>query len=343
MRLRPDQLSAHLQKHGLAPVYLVSGDEPLQMLETLDLIRARAREEAAERSILAVEKGFDWNRLAQEGANLSLFSSKRLIELRIGSHMPGKEGAAALVEYAAQTASSENILLIQMDKLDKRTQQGRWFKALDKAGVIIQIWPVEMARLPGWITQRAGLMGKRIDREAAALIAERTEGNLLAARQELDKLCLLVTENEITLAHVQSGITDSTRHNLFDLMEHALNGNVSRVAGMLRGLRQEGVEPIGLYGAVMWEFRRLCSISAGIAGGMPEARVFAEYRIWEKRQHALRAALRRFSHRQLNSMLAEAVIIDKALKGAVKDNPWELLEKFLFQIAGVRLQSAVNT
>jgi len=342
MRLRPDQLPAHLQKHGLAPVYLVSGDEPLQIQESLDLVRARAREEQADRSVLTVDKGFDWNRLWQENANLSLFANRRLIELRLGAHMPGREGTASLVEYAGQAANNDNVLLISMQKLDRRSQQSRWFKALDKAGVILQVWPIEISRLPGWITNRVRLAGRSIDREAAELIAERTEGNLLAARQEIEKLFLLVRENKITLADVHSAVTDNARHNVFDLIDHALNGNPARVAVMIRGLRLEGVEPISLYGAIMWEFRRLCSISAGIAGGVTEDRIFTEYKIWDKKQTAIRSVIKRFNHTRLSGILAEAAMLDRAIKGAIKDDPWEMLEKFLFQVAGVRLQSAAG-
>jgi len=339
MQLKSDQLAAHLQRKGLAPVYLISGDEPLQLLEATDLIRSRAREDGAERNVLIVDKSFDWDLLAQASANLSLFSSLQLTELRVAHYSPGKQGGEVLTTYA-ENPPADNCLMITMDKLDKRSQQARWFKALDKAGVFIHIWPVEPSRLPAWIVQRLKQLGKRIDLNAAELIAQRTEGNLLAAKQELDKLCLLVSKSDITLVDVQNSVIDSTRHDAFALIEHALLGHAARVAGMLRGLQSEGVEPISIYGALMWEFRRLCTMSAMISNGVAKDKVFADYRVWNQRQTALNSVLSRLDNRRLNQLLAEAIIIDKSLKGAIKRNPWETLENFLFRIAGLRLQSS---
>jgi len=338
MRVTIDQLPSYLQRCGLAPVFLLSGDEPMQMLEAADQIRAHARSVGAERSVLIVDKGFDWNYLAAESANLSLFSGRRLIELQMGQQLPGKPGGEALPAYA-DNPPADTTLFISIGKLDKRTQQGRWFKALDQAGVIIQVWPIEVTRLPDWIVQRARQMGKKIDRNAAELIAQRTEGNLLAAKQELDKLGLLISANDISLEDVQHSVIDSARYDVFALIEQALIGNGPRIAGILRGLRQEGIEPISIYGAIMWELRRICAISAQISGGTPRDKVFAEYRIWNQRQTALNAVLKRFNNRQIGQILSEAAMIDRSIKGAVKRNPWELLENFLFYIGGIKLQS----
>lgn len=340
MRLGIDQLSSHLQRSELAPVYLLSGDEPLQMMEAADLIRGHAKRIGAERTVLSVDKGFEWNQIMQESASLSLFSSKRLLEVRMNDQSPGKEGSEVLTVYAENPAP-DTTMLVSMEKMDKRSQQSRWFKAFDQAGVIVQIWPVEPSRLPDWIVQRFKQQGKHIDKYAASLIAQRTEGNLLAAKQELDKLCLLADQDEITLQQVQDGVTDSTRYSVFLLIEHALLGEGARIGSMMRGLRQEGIEPIGLFGAIMWELRRLCAISALISNGASKDKVYADYRIWNQRQTALNKVLNRLNRRQLDALLAEAVLIDKSLKGAVKRNPWELMESFLFRFAGVNLHPAV--
>ncbi len=341
MRLGIDQLASHLQRSDPAPVYLLSGDEPLQMMEAADLIRSNARRAGAERTVLSVDKGFEWNQIVQESASMSLFASKRLLELRMNDQSPGKEGSEVLTVYAGNPAP-DTTLLVSMEKLDKRSQQSRWFKAIDQAGVIVQIWPVEPSRLPDWIIQRLRQQGKRIDKAAASLIAQRTEGNLLAAKQELDKLCLLTDQDEITLQQVQDGVTDSTRYGVFMLIEYALLGEGARIAAMMRGLRQEGIEPIGLFGAIMWELRRLCAISMQISNGASKDKVYADYRIWNQRQTALNKVLNRLNRRQLESLLAEAVLIDKALKGAVKRNPWELMESLLFRFAGVDLHPGIN-
>lgn len=336
MKVPFEQLAGRLQRGALAPVYLISGEEPLQMQEASDLIRARAREEGAERTVMSVEKGFDWNTLLQEGASMSLFATRRLLDLRLNDQSPGKEGSEVLAGFA-ENSPPDTSLLITMDKLDKRSQQARWFKAIDKTGIIVQVWPVEPARLPEWIQQRLARAGKRIDRSAASLIAQRTEGNLLAARQEIEKLCLLADGDEISLQQVQDGVTDSTRYGVFMLIEHALLGDAARIAAMLRGLRQEGIEPMGLFGAIMWELRRLCAIGSRINGGARKDSVFEEYRIWNQRQTAINKALNRFDQRQLDGLLAEAMQIDRSLKGALRRDPWELMETLLFRFAGIDL------
>jgi len=339
MHLRADQLADNLGRKGLVRVYYISGDEPLQMLEASDLLRRSARQLGCEeRTVLEVVKGFDWNRLRQVSANLSLFASRRLIELRLGEHMPGKDGANALVDFVAQT-DCEDVLLMTSGKIDKRTQQGRWCKALDGVGVTVQIWPVEVGRLPDWLKQRMLGYGKVIDRDAASLIAERVEGNLLAARQEIDKLALLVDKETVDLKDVMDAVSDSSRFEVFDLVESSLCGNTERVARMLRGLKREGAEPMSIFGALMWEMRRVCSISHEIAAGASKENVFANYHIWQQRKFATDSILQRHSDKQLQRLLQKASIVDKAMKGAIKTNAWDLLENFLFRIAGVRLQS----
>lgn len=338
MRLRPEQLPAHLEKSPLAPVYCLCGDEPLQMLEAEDALRRRAREQGVdERIVYQVERGFDWDQLAQDGANLSLFSSRRLIELRLGSQKPGKSGGEVLTRWSEQK-DNDDILVITSARLDRQAQQTRWFKALDKAGVIVQVWPVDASRLPDWIRQRMTAMGRNMDREAAELIAQRTEGNLLAARQELEKLCLLLDKDDIRLEDVMHHVVDSTRHDVFALIEYVLLGRTRRVAAMLRGMRREGTEPLSLFGALMWEFRRLCSMAARIADGASREQVFREYRVWQQRQKALGTALQRFGPRELGRLLSAAKDVDRSLKGGGLEDPWNVLEDFLFLIAGERLQ-----
>lgn len=338
MRIKPEQLSRHLQGNNLLPVYLVCGDEPLQAMEVTDQIRLHARSAGAERTVMGVEKGFDWNQVLQEGANMGLFSSERLIELRMAHHSPGKPGSDVLVEYCESTAPG-NTLLITMDKLEKRMQQGRWFKAIDKHGAVIQVWPVEFSRLPDWIAGRLRSRQKTIERGAAELIAQRTEGNLLATQQELEKLCLLVDKDKVTLEDVQECVMDSSRYDVFKLIEYALQGNGSRVINMLRGLRQEGVEAMGIYGAIMWELRRICAIAGRINAGVPSDAVFNEFRVWYQRQAAINQVIKRFDMERLNQLLSEAIQIDRALKGALGRNPWEMMENFLFHIGGIKLPS----
>ena len=340
MRLKAEQLPAHLNQPALKPVYYVSGDEPLQLQEASDRIRARARALGyEERIVLDVEPGFDWDRLHEAGANLSLFSSKRIIELRLGSQKPGREGGAALTRYA-EDYSSDNLLLLSSERIDRKTQQAKWFKALDRCGCWLQVWPVEPAELPAWIMARCRRQDKRITREGAALIAERVEGNLLAARQEIDKLALLVERADIGSDDVLGMVVDSARYDVFDLIENVFLGKPERISRMLRGLKTEGIEPLNVYGALMWGVRRAGTIAHEIARGKPKDQVLDAYRIMGRHRKGLDTLLKRFSPGRFSALLVEALEIDKALKGAATNDGWQLLEKFMFALAGHRLEKA---
>ena len=339
MRQRIDQFFKQLPRGDLAPVYLLTGDEPLQLLEAEDAIRSQAlREGIEERLVYHPDRSFDWDQLIRDGASPSLFASRRLIELRLGAHKPGKPGGAVLTDWAGG-AGGDNILLISATRLDRKAQQARWFKALDKAGIVVQIWPIAADRLPAWISQRMQAMGRRLDRDAAELIAQRTEGNLLAARQELEKLCLLLDKDRISLDDVMHAIVDSARHDVFALIENVYQGRVDRAAAMLRGLRREGAEPMSLFGALMWEFRRTVAIAVAVAAGEEADTVFGRYQVWPQRRAALTAVLRRHSPGQLGRLLAEAGTVDRALKGAAREDSWDVLEDFMFHIAGAGVQS----
>ena len=342
MQLKPGQLPQHLKKQGLAPVYCLSGDEPLQMLETADLIRATTREHGfEERNVLVVEKEFEWSRLQQATANLSLFSSRRLIELRLGSQKPGREGGTALVEFT-RTLDTDTVLLITAARLDKQAQQSAWFKALDAVGVSIQIWPVEATALPGWVISRGRQYGMTISQEAAEFIAQRAEGNLLAARQELEKLHLLLDKAEIGIGDILNSVTDSSRYDVFAMLEAAMTGQAERCLRMLRGLRQEGTEPLGIHAALLWQMRLLIQVAAEQEGGMSRSQAFIKYRIWQQRQQAVTAVLDRLGAGRLIRLLAEAHQMERVMKGAIRDDPWNLLENFMLRIAGLRLKSLLR-
>ena len=339
MRLRAEQLADHIERQGLSGTWFVSGDEPLQMLETTDFIREKAREHGCEeRLVLEVGRDFDWTSLATSNAEMSLFASRRLIELRMGEAKPGKEGGAALVDYVSAN-TSDDVLLISSARIDKRTQQSKWFKALDESGVCIQLWPVEAGQLPSWISYRMKSQGKSINRDAADLIAERVEGNLLAAKQEIDKLALLVESDRVELQDVMDSVSDSSRYDVFDLVASSLGGNTTRMTRMLNGLKSEGAEPLAIFGALMWEIRRVCSVAHDISAGISEDKAFYTNQIWQQKKAAVKAVLRRYNPAQLDSILRYASIVDRGLKGAIPCNRWDLLENYLFRIAGVRLQS----
>ncbi len=343
MRLKAEQLPTHLQKPPLLPIYHVSGDEPLQRLESLDLIRRTARAEGInERTLLVVEKGFNWNRLQQASTSMSLFSARQLIELRLDNQKPGKEGAAALLDYTKNHAK-ENVLLISSAKLDKQAQKTKWFKALESIGAIIQLWEIKPAHLPRWISQRCRQYGKNIEQDAAHVIAQRVEGNLLAAKQEIDKLCLMISEPQISLQAALHAVTDNARFEVFDLIENACAGHLERARRMLLGLRHEGAEPIAIFAALMWEFRRINKVCNEIQQGAASEQVFGKYRIWQQRKALYKQLAHRLPRRTLCRMLSEAAYIDQSLKGAKAADSWQLLESFIFQLGGTALPTPAAT
>lgn len=335
MRLRFDQLASHLQQ-GLKPLYVLSGDEPLQLMEAADAIRARAREQGfGEREVLHVEAGFDWNSLAAASGSLSLFAEQRLLELRLPSGKPGKEGGAALTEYAANPPP-DTVLLILSGKIDSASQKSKWFKALEAAGVILQVWPVEPAALPGWVMGRMRSRGLEPTAEAAQLLAERVEGNLLAAAQEVEKLRLLYGSGTIDVAQVEEGVADSARYDIFELVDTALLGEAARTARVIEGLRAEGVEPILVLWALLREIRALAQMAEALAQGQSIESVLGQHRVWDKRKGAVRAGLKRHNEKRWLLLLRRAGRIDRMIKGAEPGNQWDELLQLALLMAGVR-------
>ena len=337
MRLRPEQLEMHLQRATLAPIYFVSGDEPLQKLECIDQIRMAARAQAYdERLVFNVDKSFDWDSINQASSNLSLFSNRRIIELRMLSPKPGKEGGRVLLEYAEQL-NEDNLLIISSEKMDKSVQNTKWFKAIEKVSAVIQIWPINPAQLPGWIQARVQAKQKRLTLDAARLIAQRVEGNLLAAKQEIEKLVLLVDKEDIDIDDVIHAVADSSRFDVFDMIESAFLGNSDRTLMMLNGLKNEGTEPMALFGALMWEFRRLCTIAHQHESGTNLESLFNSYRIWDQKKRPMHAVLKRHSSKSLDKLLNYCATIDKTLKSSQRPQAWDQFNTLLLAIAGIKM------
>lgn len=333
MRLRPDQLAAHLRK-TLATLYLVYGEETLVAQEAADLIRAAARQQGCgEREILTVGAGFDWRTLRQLAASPSLFASRRLLELRLGETKPGDAGAKALSDYAARPAA-DAVLLISAGKLDWQTQKTRWFMALDEAGVTVPATAVEVRQLPGWIERRMRERGLQPTPEAVALLGERVEGNLLAAAQEIEKLTLLTPERVLTAEAVLAAVSDSARYSIYAFVDAALLGPPERVARILDGLRGEGVEPVLVNWALHREVRVLNALAFAREQRQPLDPVFAAYKIWDKRKPPLHQALARLTLRQCRRLLNACARIDHTIKGIEPGSPWDVLLAAGLRLAG---------
>ena len=242
-QVRVDQFAAQL-KGDLAPVYFIYGDETLLVNECADAVRAAARQRGySDRQVFSVESGFDWNSLLAASDSLSLFSERRILELRLPTGKPGKEGAGVLRAYA-ERPPEDTLLLVVSAKLEPAARRSKWVRALDKAGVSVPVWPVEPAQLPAWIDRRMRAHGMQPSRDALQLLAERVEGNLLAADQEIEKLYLLHGSGSLDLETVTELVADSARYDIFGLVDAALAGDAVYAQRILGGLRAEGVEPV---------------------------------------------------------------------------------------------------
>lgn len=339
MKLNPAQLGKHLQG-SLAPVYVVSGDEPLLCQEACDAIRSACRQQGfSERQVFNADNQFDWGHLLQAGASLSLFAEKRVLELRIPSGKLSDKGAA-LLEYLARPAE-DTLLLISLPKLDGSTQKSKWAKALIEGSncQFLQIWPVDAAQLPQWIRQRLSQAGLNASAEAVDMISMRVEGNLLAAAQEIEKLKLLAENGQVDLSTVQASVADSARFDVFGLTDAALNGEASHALRMLEGLRGEGVESPVILWALAREVRLLASLAQQYAQGIPLEKAFSAARppVWDKRRPLVSKALQRHSANNWAKLLMDAQQIDAQIKGQAEGDPWRGLSLLTLAICGQRL------
>lgn len=338
MKLRPEQLGTHLKK-GLSPVYLITGDEPLISEESSDLLRHHLQEQGfSEREVLHVDGSFSWEYLLECANALSLFAEKKIIELRLGSQKLNKKSSEILQSYLSNPAP-DNILVITADKLDGNTKKSAWFKAVDKSGVIVEIWPVETEQLPNWIRQRAAQIELKLDDEAIQLLCDRIEGNLLAAKQELSKLSLLFPRQIVSADDIVDSVSDSSRYDIYGLSDAALNGQSARCCKILQVLRQDGTEPPVVLWALSKELRSLAAIQQAQNSGQSFDAVCQRERIWGKRKPLARKASQRISSKQINTALQQCAEVDKIVKGMATGDAWLLLTSISLTLSGQSLDN----
>lgn len=323
MKINANQLSSHL-KNNLATCYLVSGDEHLLVDEALDAIREAARERGfVSRDLHVAMQGFDWNSLRDSSANLSLFAEKRIVELRLPTGKPGRAGSAAITDLV-DTTDDSLMLIVSAPKLDKGSLNAKWAKAIDKKGVSLQIWPIGLRELPGWIAERMRRAGLEADRGAVALIADRVEGNLLAAGQEIEKLRLILGEGKVSADDVGNAVANSSRFDVFKLVDAALAGDAKRALRILSGLRAEGVEPVIVVWALARELRTLARLTDTIEQGTDLATGMQKSGVWRNRQAIVRSCIGRHKHGDFHRLLKAANQADQAAKGQSWADPWQL-------------------
>jgi DNA polymerase-3 subunit delta len=324
VQIRPADLSTHLAAGRLLPIYVVHGEETLVALESAQAIRDAARRAGfAEREVLTVEPGFKWHELTSAGQSVSLFAEQKLIELRIGNGKPGTEGGEALQQYAA-SAPPDNVLMVELPKLDKPQTQSKWFTALEAAGAVIACPLVGRNELPAWIAERLTRQQQRLATDAMEYLVARTEGNLLATKQEIDKLALLHPPGELTLADLEAAVANVARYDVWSLGEALVAGDAARFARMLDGLRGEGEAPNLVLWALADEVRALLRVGLGRKGGNLQ-QLYRENRVWGDKQKRYPAALDRLKASQLKAALAHAADIDRAIKGVGPGEVWEEL------------------
>ena len=333
-QLRANQLARQLAG-GLSPVYFIHGDETLLVGECADAVRAAARERGySDRQVLSADSGFDWNRLSAASDSLSLFSERRILELRLPTGKPGREGARALCEYTARLPE-DTVLLVIAAKLEAAARKSKWVQALDRAGISVPVWPVEAAQLPAWIERRMRAHNMLPGRDALQLIADRVEGNLLAAAQEIEKLYLLHGPGPLDVQTVGELVADSARYDIFALVDAALAADAVYAQRVLVGLRAEGVEPVLVLWALSREIRSLASMARAVKAGMPLAKVLAERRVWEKRKPLISGVLQRIRGRQWWVLLQRCALIDRVIKGRAPGSAWDELLQLTLWLAGV--------
>jgi DNA polymerase-3 subunit delta len=341
VQVRAEALDAHLEK-SLASLYVIASDEHLLAMEAADRIRKKARSTGfSEREVLIVDRYFKWGELTSTQQSMSLFGDKKLIELRIPTGKPGKEGGQALQDYAANCAAAasadETLTLITLPKLDWAAQKSAWVTALQRAAVYIDIPVVERPQLASWIGQRLAAQGQSADKISLDFMVERVEGNLLAAHQEIRKLGLLYPEGRLSAEQVQDAVLNVARYDVFKLSEAMLSGDVARLVRMLEGLKGEGEAlPLVLW-AVTEEIRILLKLKLGVNDGRPLAVLMKEYRIWGPRERLIPNAIARVTLKTLQTAMHEAAQIDKLIKGlrarAFAGDPWDALLQLAMQIA----------
>lgn len=324
MRIDSEQLIQHLSR-GLKSLYVVYGEELLLALEAADRIRAKALEQDFdERRVLIAESGFDWGELAMLSNSLSLFAPKRLLDLRIPSGKPGKDGSEALQQLAA-SLPADTVTLIMLPGIDRQGQTSKWFEALDKAGVAVHAAAIKRDRLGPWLASRLAQQGQQADPQTIEFLIDRVEGNLMAAHQEVQKLALLFRAGALPFDEVKNAVVDVARFNVFEIGVTLLKSDRAHFVRMLDGLQAEGAAAPLVLWAIAEEARAMARVKTAMAAGRPLAQALRDARVWGPRQDLMPAALRRLTQGQLIAALRHAADIDRLIKGLASGDAWDEL------------------
>ncbi len=333
MRLAAEQIGSGIEKR-LFPVYLVCGDEPLQQSEALDAIRSFCKKSGySNREVFDVETSFSWDRFEVAARSLALFCEKKLLELRFGSGAPDKKAETCLLNYL-ERAPLDTVLLLSCGKLAKTTSKSTWFQALDRTGLIVQVWPLQRDKFLSWLESRMKARGVRLDKPALRLLASRVEGNMLAGAQEIDKLYVLYGSSQLDVNTVQEVVADSAHYDVFDLLDSALAGHAARSDRILASIRGEGIASQIVLWAFARELRMLAKMRFDLDRGGSLSNLSRKYTLWESRRPLIDAALRRLEYTRIQDFLRHCATIDLLGKGLAQGDVWEELLFLSLSIAG---------
>lgn len=322
MKIAANRLNTALTKSP-APIYLVAGNEDLLVAEASQNIREYAlKNNFTERTVFHVTPKFDWTSLLANANSFSLFGDKTLLELRIPNNKINEAGKKTLFEYT-QNPPENKILLIITQKLSGPTQNTKWYKSIEKIGLVVQVWPISHQQLPSFLTQRLHQQNISVEPAAIRFLAENTEGNLLAAKQAIEKISLLYDKKQLSLQEVVAAISDNSRYDIFSLVDAALAGETKRTTRILNGLKEEGVEPILILWGLAREIRSLSIMAFQLNQGESLRDVLYKNHVWEKRQPLVRLGLKRHNQKSLLKMLQQTAKIDRIIKGAETGNVWD--------------------
>jgi DNA polymerase-3 subunit delta len=326
MNVRPDQLESALNK-GLQSVYLVSGDEPLQVMEAVDLIRASFKaQEYHDREIFDIDAKFDWQIFVEEAASMSLFSTQRILDVRIPSGKPGRQGSQIIKQYL-DNPPQDTVLIITAGKVDRKSA---WYKAVDKAGMTIECWPVKAEELPAWVMRRFKKLAMTPDMNVVSYVCQNIEGNLLAASQEIEKIHLMLGPGEIDFDSVKTVLTDNTRYSIFELADFAMKGDKARVMKIVDTLHAEGETPV----LIIWALSRGIRILNQVAGNRTAAEyALRRHGVWSNQMSMFKDCLSRHTEKSLRALLQRCAKVDAISKGFDQGSIWDELRMLSFMLA----------
>jgi DNA polymerase III subunit delta len=339
VKITANQLSRHLGK-SLSSCYLVSGDEPLLVQEALDAIRRKARQGGFDaRELHVATSGFDWDELIASAGSMSLFAEKRIFELQLPTGKPGRQGGAAIVDMIARTGP-ELLFIVRTPKLDRGSAASKWAKALEAAGVLVQIWPIGLHELAPWIQGRMQAAGLQPDRDAVRLIVDRVEGNLLAAQQEIEKLRLICGEGPVSAKDADTAVADSSRFDVYKLVDAAVAGDAKRAVRILGGVRAEGTEAVIVMWALTRELRVLAALADSVRQGADLSSALQKAHVWQNRQSMVRSCVSRHAAHDFFALLKLTRRADAAAKGQSGENAWQLATEIVLGLAIGRAYAA---